>query len=468
MSSYLAVVFSELERGPLVWARLPRDVMVGVIAEYKYLAESVAGQYGSLHQNFTGDGHLFLFENADAAVQFSFKLIDRWKASVQSFQAPEAIAHIPLRIGCHFGDCGQLEDGGAWTGRGITLAKRVAEMAQADTVCVSANVLDVVDLPLYRFEEAGTHAIEGDHLPHRTVYRLTMFREGPSESAPAEPLTAEAWFLRGAALIGTARENSQDEAECYRMALRLRTGYPEAHNNLAVVLKARGDEMAAAEHYREASGLRPDYPEAHYNHAVLLQSRGSVVGAAEHYREALRLRPDYVDAHYGYATLLMAGGDVSTAEEHYVEALGVRPQYAEVHNNYAILLEDKGEPRSAHRHYQEALRIRPDYPEAYYNYAFLLENEGDAAGAEAHYFKALSLRPEYPEAHNNLAILLLGKGDLDGAASHYREALRLRPDDPETHYNYALLLKATGNEREAEDQLKLAFELAPMDWVMAL
>ena len=87
-------------------------------------------------------------------------------------------------------------------------------------------------------------------------------------------MTAEAWFLRAAALIGTSNENSQEEAECYQEVLRLRPDYPQAHNNLAVVLKARGEEAAAAEHYREAMRLRPDYPEAHYNDAVLLHSRG--------------------------------------------------------------------------------------------------------------------------------------------------------------------------------------------------
>ena len=79
MGPYLALVSSTLDRDPLVWSRIPRDKMAAIIAEYKYLAESTAGQYGSIHWDFASDSHVFLFENADAAVQFSFKLIESWK-----------------------------------------------------------------------------------------------------------------------------------------------------------------------------------------------------------------------------------------------------------------------------------------------------------------------------------------------------------------------------------------------------
>ena len=38
--------------------------------------------------------------------------------------------HTPLRIGCHFGECLQLDDGSAWVGRAIILAKRVEDKAE--------------------------------------------------------------------------------------------------------------------------------------------------------------------------------------------------------------------------------------------------------------------------------------------------------------------------------------------------
>ena len=461
MSNYFAAVFSDLEQHSREWSRLPREQMVAIIAEYRYLAESLASQYGSLHRNFTGDGHLFLFENADAAVQFGLTLIDRWNAGTQALPSAAAASQIPLRLGCHFGECTALEGADAWVGRGINLAKRVEGAAGPGNLFVTESVLELIDLPLYQFEETGTHSLKGDHLPLRTLYRLASFDHAALESRPNEELSAEAWFLRAAALVGTEQENSLEEAEHYRAALKLRPDYPEAQNNLAILLRARGDWSGAARHYREALRLRSDYPEAHYNYGILLDSRGSVAGAAEHYQEALRLRPDYFDAHHSFANLLKARGAPDEARQHYEEALRLRPEYAEVHNNFAILLEDTGDPEGAAQHYREALRLRPSYKEAHYNFAILLENGTDLSGAEEHYREALRLWPDYAEAHNNLAILLQGKDDLAGAGEHYREALRLRPDDPETHYNYSLLLKARGDPSAAEEHARIAYELAP-------
>jgi Flp pilus assembly protein TadD len=347
------------------------------------------------------------------------------------------------------------------------LAKPIAAVAEPDSVYVTGNLLDLVDLTLYQFEDAGTRELKGDQLPRRILYQVTAFDQVPSQFKPIETLNAEDWLLKAVALIGTDKENTAEEAEFYRTALALRADFPEAHNNLGAVLRTLGEGALAAEHYREALRLRPNYPEAHYNYAVLLQLRGSAAGASEHYREALRLRTDYVDAHYGYANLLVAAGELAQAEMHYQEALRLRPEYAEVHNNFAILLEEKGDTKLALKHYRRALRIRPEYPEAHYNFAIALEIDGEFEGAEAEYREALRLRTPYPEAQNNLAILLQTRGDLTGAEEHYREVLRNRPDDPETHYNFGLLLKAKGDINASEDHFRTAYDLAPPEWFVS-
>ena len=460
MSRYFAVVFSDLVRHTDEWGRLPRDKMVGLIAEYRYIAESLAGQYGCHYREWAGDGHMFLFESADAAAQFGLKLIESWRIGSETLPGLRDLPRLPLRLGCHFGECTPL-DGEGWVGRGNAIAKRVESEAESDMMLVSESVFDLLDLPLYEVEEAGERELKGDHLHARRLYRIAGFRQDALEAKPPTELGAEEWFLRGVSLVGTAREWSDEEAECYREALRLRPDYAEARNNLAVLLRARGEVAEAAKHYQEALRARPDYPEGHCNYAALLASRGSVAGAATHYEEALHLRPDYADAHHGYATLLKLRGDVAGADSHYRDALRLRPDYPEAHNNLAVLLEERGDPERAAEHYREALRLRPDYAEAHYNYALLLESRRDVAGAEAHYREALRLRPDYPEAHNNLAVLLHLRGQLEEAERHYLETLEARPEDPEAHYNYALLLRAQGDEPEAERHFRTARELAP-------
>ncbi len=466
MDSYFASVFSDLGRQKSPWGRIPRDEVVGLIAEYRYLAESLASQHGCLHRNFQGDGHLFVFESADAAMQFSLKLLERWEPGRSRSAQPGQPPELPLHIGCHFGDATRLDGGDAWIGRSIDLAQRIAGAAEAGSLLVTENVLDASDVAMYEFQPAGLHALEGDHLPQRALYRITASPQNAAGSV-GERHTAETLFLAGVAYIGTAKENGEEETDCYVRALDMRSDYAEAHNNLGVVMRAKGEEGQAAEHYRQAIKIRPGYPEANYNYAVLLHSRGNLNGAADRYQEALRLRPEYVDAHYGLGNLKRAVGEASQAEHHFTEALRLRPEYAEVHNNLAILLDDMGQTERAQHHYREALRIQPDYPEAHYNFALALENAGRDEDAEAAYQEALRLRPEYPEAHNNLAILLQIRGDLKAAEAHYLELLRLRPGDSENHYNFSLLLRAQGRDSAADEHLNTAHELAPTEWVSA-
>ncbi|NQW23363.1 MAG: tetratricopeptide repeat protein [SAR202 cluster bacterium] len=466
MASYFASVFSDLGRQTSPWGRIPRDVVVSLIAEYRYLAESLASQHGCLHRNFQGDGHLFIFESADAAMQFSLKLIERWDSEKPRTTGQGQPPDLPLHLGCHFGDATRMDGGDAWIGRSIDLARHIAGAADAGTFLVTENVLDASDLAMYEFQQSGLHTLEGDHLPQRTLYSVTP----SAQNAPGiigERHTAETLFLAGVGYIGTAQENGDEETGCYLRALEMRSDYAEAHNNLGVVMRAKGEEGRAADHYLQAIKIRPWYPEAHYNYAVLLHSRGNLKGAADHYQEALRLRPDYVDAHYGLGNLLRAAGAASRSEEHFAEALRLRPEYAEVHNNFAILLDDIGQAERAQDHYREALRIRPDYPEAHYNFALALEVAGRMDEAEASYQEAIRLRLQYPEAHNNLAVLLQTRGDLAAAKGHYLEVLRLQPGDPATHYNLSLLLRAQGRESEADEHLTTAQELAPTEWLSA-
>ncbi len=458
MRRYVTIVFSDLVQHSRAWNRLPRQSMLTVIGEYRYVSESLASQYGSRHREFKGDGHLFIYDDADAAVRFGAHLISAWADHAQSLPDLRRIGAIPIRVGCHYGECTSMPGGDTWIGRAANLAKRVEELADPDTVLVTETILELLDLPRYGFEQAGRWSLKGDHLEERCLYRIAHVDETMPVDEGEE--TAESWFLRGVGFIATHSENTEQEENCYRNALALRADFAEAHNNLAIVLRRASREQEALEHYREALRIRAEYPEAHYNCAILLEALHDLSAAAEHYREALRIRPDYVDAHHRYAHLLRRQGDLTGCELHYRRTVELRPGYAEAHNNLAILLEDRGDGGSARRHYESALRIRPDYPQAHYNLALLLEAQDDIVNAEKHYREALRLLPDYPEAHNNLAAMLHGKGETSAAEHHYIEGLRLRPNDPELHYNYALLLKAKGATEQAATHLQTARDLA--------
>ena len=454
MSNYFAAVFTDLVRHSLAWERAPRSAMATIIAEYRYLAQSLAGQYGRRHENFTGDGHLFLFELADVAAHFSLKLIAYWKQRRRSLLEIHKAPDLPVRVGCHFGECTRLSDADAWIGRAINVAKRVEAVAAPDSLLVTQMILELIDLPFYDFSEAGLHELKGDMVPQRSLYRLLSVNETAMAERQVSELTAEDWFLKGVGFSGTECHAIQEEADCFRQALQLRENYPEAHNNLAIILKNAGDVDAAANHYRDALRLWPQYPEGHYNYAILLELVNDPTAARSHYEWAIKHRPDYVDARLRYAVFLALIGDTIEADRQYQEVLKIRPAYPEAHNNYAVFLEYNGDTPAAIEHYAKAIELNPGYAEAHYNYAMLLENS-DSQAAIDHYKAALKTFPGYLEAYNNLAVLLQESGDLQGAEAHYRAALRISPADPTANYNLGLLLQAKGDEKGARHHMDM-------------
>jgi Tfp pilus assembly protein PilF len=461
MRSYFAVVFTDLVRHSFVWNRVPRTAMTTIIAEYRYLAQSIASQYGSRYENFTGDGHLFLFESADVAAHFGLKVLAYWKHRRRSLLSVHKAPDLPIRVGCHFGECSQLAGADAWIGRAINIAKRVEEAAEPDSLFITETILELVDLPFYQFGEAGLHDLKGDLLPRRQLYRLLSIDHAALAERPPEEMSAEDWFLKAVGMVDRVSCSPEEEIKCYQNAIRLRPNFPEAHNNIAILLKTVGERHDDVHrHYQEALRLWPEYPEAHFNYAIFLETVNDQLGAMKHYAQAIKHCPDYTDARLRYASLLAALGHETDADRQYQEALRLRPGYAEAHNNYGVFLEHRGESSAAEQQYLVALELRPDYAEAHYNYAMLLESTNPAK-AEEEYHAALQASADYAEAHNNLAVLLYEKGDMKGAEKHYSAALRLRPHDMEIRHNFDLLVQAKRDEQAEDQHLHLPNGLAP-------
>ena len=265
MQTYFAVVFTDLVRHSLIWDKVPRNAMTTISAEYRYLAQSIASQYGRRHENFTGDGHLFLFESADVAAHFGLKLIAYWKQRRRSLLALHKAPDLPIRVGCHFGECSQLADADDWVGRAINLAKRVEAVAEVDALF---------------YAEAHNN------------YGVFLERRNELKAAEQE----------------------------YLQALGLRPDYAEAHYNYAILLENE-DPAKAEEHYRAALHFSRDYAEAHNNLAILLHEKGDLKGAEEHYAAALRLRPRDAETNYNFGLLLQAKGDKQAADRYFQRSI---------------------------------------------------------------------------------------------------------------------------------------------------
>ncbi len=142
----------------------------------------------------------------------------------------------------------------------------------------------------------------------------------PPESALALPREQDHWSADEWLEYGHAKEENgafDEAADGYRCALRLRPHFPEAHFNLANVLRESGRLEAAEEHLQMAVAQDPSLAVAWYNLADVQQELDRLPAALDSLRTALALAPDYADAHYNLALCCTEAGLRGEARTHW-------------------------------------------------------------------------------------------------------------------------------------------------------
>ena len=84
---------------------------------------------------------------------------------------------------------------------------------------------------------------------------------------------------------------AEEAARLYRQVVEANPRRPDAHNNLAVALKAAGKTRQAIESYRRALKLDPTYATARFNLARALREVGDVDAALTQFARLWEERP---------------------------------------------------------------------------------------------------------------------------------------------------------------------------------
>ncbi len=203
----------------------------------------------------------------------------------------------------------------------------------------------------------------------------------------------------------------------------------EMANNLAIL----GKSAEAIAHYEQALELHPDFPDAHNNLGVVLVSLDKTDEAITHYEQAIAQRPRFADAHNNLGVALVSQGQLDRSVAHYERAISLNPEFADAYNNLSLALSSQGKPDRAAACSRRALALKPDYAEAHNNLGIALAAKGEINDAMKHYLRAIALRPNFPNVHNNLAVALVSQGRIPQAISHYQQALALKPDYVNAH-----------------------------------
>jgi tetratricopeptide (TPR) repeat protein len=201
-----------------------------------------------------------------------------------------------------------------------------------------------------------------------------------------------------------------------------------ADNNLADYYLTQMRTQDARAPVLEALRLNPYYPEAHVNLATILRRTGQM-GESEHqYREAIQLQPINPSAYAGLGALLLQEGRAGEAAGEFAQAVQLQPEDADAHYNLGRVLAAVGRFDQGVAELKEAIRLRPDYADAYHSIGVALAGRGRLNEAIEEFQAEARLKPGDAGVRNTLGMLLAGAGRLDEAIVEYAEALRIQPN----------------------------------------
>ena len=245
-----------------------------------------------------------------------------------------------------------------------------------------------------------------------------------------KPIAAGAIAALGACLVLTAIQTSYwaNSGLLFQHAVDVTSGNYIAANNLAdyYLTEMRTGEASAP--VLEALRLNPGYPEAHVNLATILRRTGKFAESEQQYQEAIRLQSINPGAHSGYGALLLQEGRAGQAAGEFAQVVELRPEDAEARYNLGRVLVAVGRFEAGVAQLNEGIRLRPDYADAYHSLAVALAGRGRLNEAIDEFRMEARLKPGDANLRNSLGMLLAGVGRFDEAIAEYAEALRLQPD----------------------------------------
>ena len=132
-------------------------------------------------------------------------------------------------------------------------------------------------------------------------------------SAYEAPISAQAWFDRGAAL---ERADPMASMHAYQQAIVVEPAFVDAYINLGRLLHESGHHVEAEQIYREGARRCGGDALLLYNLGVLLDDMNRPVPAMHAYEQALSADPELADCHYNLALLFERIGRPKQAIQH--------------------------------------------------------------------------------------------------------------------------------------------------------
>jgi tetratricopeptide (TPR) repeat protein len=244
--------------------------------------------------------------------------------------------------------------------------------------------------------------------------------------------------------------------EVYGELLRIDPKNAQAQNGLALLALQDGDPAKAETLLRQATENAPDWPDAHQNLGMLLLSQGRTRRGLKAIETALTLKPNQPDLLYARATALMAAGRAHDAETDLHAVIAIDPAHAAANGDLGVLAVRRGSLDTALTHFQAAADSPAAQAQHWANLGnlHLMRNAPDAA--EQAFRSGLSAFGESPDLLSGLAVCERRRGALADALDHAERARALSAESGASPARIAAVDNLIGTVRRETGDLDAA------------
>jgi tetratricopeptide (TPR) repeat protein len=240
---------------------------------------------------------------------------------------------------------------------------------------------------------------------------------------------AMVWFKKAEAMIGTAKENSDEQAELFFKAIQIKPDFLEAHYNLGLIYANQKKRKEAIAEFEKVLKIDPKFDAGiHLLLASSYQAIDDSKSAIAALEAGLLRRPKDLKLLKPIASLQIHSNNEDAAIQNLQLILQIDPNDVESRMDLALVFQKSGKLENAISQYTDILRIQPNTFAARYNLGLIFLRQKKMNEAAEQFDAANQIQPGNAELMERLGDVYAFEKQHSKAVAAYKAALEKAVD----------------------------------------
>jgi tetratricopeptide (TPR) repeat protein len=230
------------------------------------------------------------------------------------------------------------------------------------------------------------------------------------------------YFKKAEAMIGTAKENSDEQADLFRKVIQVVPDFIEAHFNLGLIFSTQKKPKEAAQEFEAVRKINPGFEGIYQLLAQTYRELGQNEDAIAALQDGIQRQPRSLPMLRALTFLQLQGSDDQAAIPTLKAILELDSRDADALMNLGIVYQKHNRLDESIQSYRAALALDPTSFNARFNIALVFLRQNKLADAAMELLIADKLSPGNPEVLERLGDIYAFQDHHDRAADAYQGA----------------------------------------------